>query len=281
MKIVPSNYVGPDHIYRSRFTTVSFETDPHFQARLGFYFGIVQELAGAHSAWAKLSMPETLREGKTWVILRTRMHVDRYTTWPEDIMGETWVHQPNGFHFLRSFRGIDEDGKVLFFGSSQWAFLDVAKNFRPIRPTEVMDRFPVPLETDTAHGQMLELPRHAPDYDSVGAKPICQGSPRILLTDTDGNHHVNNLSYVHWALNTLPHEFLMTHKVRDIDVSWLRQTHIDDEVTVYAGSVQDDPLHQSEPEIFFKIMKGNETAWTGVTRWAERSGLVRDGLYSV
>lgn len=285
MQVVQRNLVGPDHIFRTRFSTTATETDPHFQARLGFYFAIAQELAGLHSAWARLSLPETLRMGKTWVVLRTRIHVNRYTNWAEDVMGETWIEPPKGLHFMRCIRGLDEDDKTLFEGISTWAYLDVA-NQRPIRPGEVIDDFPAPLETDTRHVYPFELPHRAPMWGSSDPRELYSGSPVINLTDTDGNHHVNNLSYVSWSLNVLPHSFLMAYKVRDIDVSWIKQTYLDDRITVHAGSVQEDPFHQEQPELFFKIVRhekdGSQTiVFEGYSQWEKREKLTRDGLYVV
>ncbi len=285
MKTVPRHMVGEDHIFRYSFTTTASETDPHFQARLGFYFSIAQELAGMHSAWAKLSLPETLRTGRTWVVLRTKLHVNRYANWAEEIGGETWVEAPKGLHFMRCIRGKDEDGATLFEGISVWAFLDVAKQ-RPIRPSEVLDDFPSPKEGDGEHIYPFELPHRAPMWDANSPTEIASGTPLIHLTDTDGNHHVNNLSYVSWALNILPHEFLMHYKVSDIDVSWLKQTYLDEHITVHAGSVRPDVLTTPRPEIFFKIVRheqnGTEsTVFEGYSLWEKREKLTQDGIYTV
>lgn len=285
MQIVPRDMVGPDQVFRTRFLTTAVETDPHFQARTGFYFAIAQELAGLHSAWAGISLPELLRQGKTWVVLRTRLHVNRYTNWAEEIGGETWVEDPKGLHFMRCIRALDEDRKTLFEGVSSWALLDVTTQ-RPLRPSQVTTAFAKPLESDKEHGYPFELSRHPLSWSTSNPTPYYQSRPVINLTDTDGNHHVNNLSYVSWALNVLPHEFLMNYKVRDIDVSWIRQTFLDDHITVHAGSLEEDFLHQKQPEIFFKIVRhepdGAQTVvFEGSSLWEKREKLTRNGLYVV
>lgn len=283
MKIVDHSLIGEDNVFRYPFTTSAFETDPHFHARLSFYFGVVQELAAMHSAAVKLSLPETLRFGKTWVILRTRMHVSRYATWPEVVSGETWVQQPKGLHFMRSFRGLDEDGKTLFEGESQWAYIDYANN-RPLRPSEVMDDFPAPKDDDLVHQIPLEIPRR--QESAEGAKVVAGYEPTIQLTDTDGNHHVNNLAYVRWITESLPHAFLMAYKVDDIDVAWLKQTYLDEHIQVKALAVEEDPFHQDETKLYFQIIRtekdGSESVvFTAVSHWVKRSLVTEEGLYTV
>ena len=74
---------------RSLFTTYSYETDRFFDARLAFYFQIVQEAAGNHSAVRGCSIPTLHEEGKTWVITRSKIEVHRYSHWPEQLHVET------------------------------------------------------------------------------------------------------------------------------------------------------------------------------------------------
>ena len=46
--IINTNLVGADNVMRMRFTTYTYETDPHYQARVSFYFGVVQDIAAVH-----------------------------------------------------------------------------------------------------------------------------------------------------------------------------------------------------------------------------------------
>lgn len=283
--IINTNLVGADNVMRLRFMTYTYETDPHYHARLPFYFGIVQDIAGLHAACRHLSIPELQKQGKTWVILRTQMKVFRYTAWPEDVLAETWAQEPVGLHMPRGVRAYDEQHQILFEAITQWAVLDLEHGFRPIRPGEITDTLKVPAATDTVHHLEGNLPKRLL-YDASGCGTLSSYQPVIHLFDTDGNHHVNNISYVNWMLDSLPNTFRDAYKISEIDVSWMRQTFFGDQITVYTGSTQQDPLTQEEPTFFHKIVRTEKdgsltTVWEGKTVWKERYQLARKSQFSL
>ncbi|MFA6844168.1 MAG: acyl-ACP thioesterase domain-containing protein [Sphaerochaetaceae bacterium] len=280
--ILNSNIVGSDNVLRMRFMTYTYETDPHYNARLAFYFGIVQDAAGLHAACRHLSIPELQEQGKTWVILRSKMKILRYTAWPEDVLAETWAQQPLGFHMPRVVRGYDEQHKPLFEAMTQWAILDLQHNFRPVRPQEITATLGIPSENDNAHYINPTLEKRI-QFEASGSKVIFTYSPIIHLLDTDGNHHVNNISYLNWVLDSLPNGFRNDYKVDEIDVSWIRQTFLGEHVRVFTGSPIEKVLEQEEPLLYHKIVRteedGSETiVWEGMTHWKKRSLLVTTQL---
>jgi acyl-ACP thioesterase len=283
--IVNTNLVGADNVMRLRFMTYTYETDPHYHARLSFYFGIVQDIAGLHAACRHLSIPELQKQGKTWVILRTKMRIFRYTAWPEDLLVETWAQNPVGLHMPRGIRAYDEQHEMLFEAMTQWAVLDIEHGFRPVRPVDITDSLKIPANTDTLHHLEGNLPRRIL-YDSSGCSTIATYQPVIHLLDTDGNHHVNNISYVNWMLDSLPNTFRDAYKVSEIDVSWMRQTFLGENVTVFTGSTQADPFHEEKPALFHKIVRseqdgGKTTVWEGSTIWERRFNLARKSKFSL
>src|SRR5690554_5289778 len=92
------------NVAHSTFATYSYETDCFSDARLAFYFQVVQEAAGTHAASRGCSIPEMHKEGKTWVITRSQMEVFRYTRWPEVLKVETWAQEPIRLHLPRVVR---------------------------------------------------------------------------------------------------------------------------------------------------------------------------------
>ena len=273
MKINPEA-IDSNNVAHSQFMTYSYETDSFYYARLAFYFEIVQEAAGYHAACRGCSIPEMHKEGKTWVITRSHIHIDRYTRWPETIAVETWAQNPIRLHLPRVIRGIDEENKPVFTATTYWAVLDLAHNGRPCRPGDISERIgrpPVDLET---YNLDVDLKRR-PTYEESGCITLSVYKPTIQYLDSDSNQHINNISYLNWAMESLPDAFRDRVKVSDIDVSWVRQTFAGDIITVYTGSMDAQAFESETPTLFHKIERtetdlSKTTVWEGMTTWQRR-----------
>jgi acyl-ACP thioesterase len=257
----------------SEFTTYSYETDCFFDARLAFYFQIVQEASGNHAAVRGCSIPTLHEEGKTWVITRTKIEVHRYTRWPEELRVETWAQDSIRLHLPRVVRSFDQEGAPIFTAKTYWAIIDLQSG-RPCRPTTMIDRIGLPpLEMQM---DLSLTPRHT--YDDSQCATLVSYKPTIQYLDTDSNKHVNNISYLNWALESLPADFRNRAKVAEADVSWIRQTFSGDDLTVFTGSLDESVLFGNEGLLYHKIVRTEEdgsliTVWEGTTRWESRAAL--------
>ncbi len=261
-----------DHnIAHSQFTTYSYETDSFFDARLAFYFQIVQEAAGNHAAVRGCSVPALHEEGKTWVITRTKIEVQKYTQWPDQLIVETWAQEPIRLHLPRVVRSFDEEGAPIFTAKTYWALIDLEKG-RPCRPATMVERIGLP-----PLGMQMDLSLTARlSYEESGCTTLVSYKPKIQYLDTDSNLHVNNISYLNWALESLPSEFRNRAKVAEADVSWIRQTFSGDDLTVVTGSEDEKILFGDEGLLYHTIVRKEKdgsitTVWEGTTRWEKRS----------
>ncbi len=257
----------------SQFTTYSYETDCFFDARLAFYFQIVQEAAGNHAAVRGCSIPVLHEEGKTWVITRSKIEIHRYTHWPEQVLVDTWAQTPIRLHLPRVVRALDEGGEPIFTAKTYWALIDLERG-RPCRPTTMVERIGLP----PAEMQMdLSLTRR-PTYSESGCTTLATYKPTIQYLDTDSNQHVNNISYLNWALESLPSEWRNRAKIAEADVSWIRQTFSGDDLTVVTGSDDEKVLFGDEGLLYHMIVRNEKdgsktTVWEGTTRWEKRASL--------
>ena len=265
--------IDAHNVAHSQFTTYSYETDAFFDARLAFYFQIVQEAAGNHSAERGCSIPILHEEGKTWVITRSKMEVHRYTHWPERVCVETWAQEPIRLHLPRVIRSFDEQGEPIFTAKTYWALIDLERG-RPIRPSTMVERIglaPQEMQMDLSLTKRLT-------YEDSGCTTLVSYKPKIQYLDTDSNLHVNNISYLNWALESLPSEFRNRAKVAQADVSWIRQTFSGDDITVLTGSEDEKILFGDEGLLYHKIERKEKdgsktTVWEGTTRWEKRASL--------
>ena len=262
-----------NNIAHSVFTTYSYETDCFSQARLAFYFEIVQEAGGNHAAIRNCSIDDLQKMGKTWVITRSKIHVDQYTLWPEQIEVETWAQNPLHLHLPRVVQAFDKAHNLVFQAKTYWAILDLERG-RPCRPGDMAMRIGLPPLEDTEHTMEMQLSRRL-TYDESGCLTLVSYKPKIQYLDTDKNLHVNNISYLNWALESLPTEFRNRAKISDADVSWIRQTFSGDEITVYTGSLDAEALFCNTPVLYHKIERKEKDGkltivWEGMTAWKPR-----------
>ena len=250
-------------VSHSRYTTYLFETDRYERARLAFYFSIIQEAAGVHAALRGLSLTDLRSEGVTWVITRNRVKVHRYVRWGEVVYVKTWATQPVRLHMPRIIEGYDKEGVLIFRSTTLWAILD-KRNGKPQRPrwrdgwfapmmrTHITITMPKP--TTARRVVLLESTEVTPTYD-----------------DTDRNHHVNNLSYLNWALGALPSELRDQYNITTIDASYLKQTFLTDELSVQTWGATAEMMEEDEPSFFHRIVrKDGEAVWEAHSKWKKR-----------
>lgn len=255
-------------VSHSRYATYSYETDRYGRARLAFYFSVIQEAAGVHAAIRGLSITEMRSEGKTWVITRNRVEVERYARWGEVAYVKTWAAQPVRLHLPRIIEGYDKEGGLLFRSTTLWAILDVESG-RPKRPHEYTERMILPAADDMDHPTAITVPK---PIDSTLAR-VLLGSSEVSPTydDTDRNRHVNNISYLNWALGALPAELRDQYNVTAIDASYLKQTYLDDQLTVQTWAEGEAALTKDAPTLFHRIIRSDGAAvWEAYSTWKKR-----------
>ncbi|MGE4464207.1 acyl-[acyl-carrier-protein] thioesterase [Sphaerochaeta sp.] len=268
--------IDESNVAHSSFVTYSYETDCFSDARLAFYFQVVQEAAGMHAAQRGCSIPAMHEEGKTWVITRSQMEVERYTRWPEVLNVETWAQEPIRLHLPRVVRAFDQAGNLVFTTRTQWAILDLA-NGRPCRPLDMATRIGLPPKEDTVHHLEMLLAKR-PSLAEDERVLLTSSRPVISYLDTDRNQHVNNISYMNWALDSLPSAFRNRLKVCAADFSYLRQTFLGDELLVSTFGRNNDVLLEESAELDHIIERresdGSRTlVWEGSTKWKKREEL--------
>lgn len=255
----------------NEYEIASFETDAYYVARLNYYFGLIQEVAGKHAAAKGLSIMNLQEQGLTWVISRTRINIEHYCKWLDKLNVVTWAQKCQLFHCPRKIVAKDESGNTVFIANTMWAIIN-KETGRPVKPQNYMENIiGIPPEEEREDEKLPKMPL----FEDKVTKGINTYRPQILYLDTDYNHHVNNISYINWINEALPTEFRDKFKMSFIDCRYLMQTYRNDELIVSFGSEDGDILSCNEPKIYFKIerIKGDEKerVFEAYTEWKERS----------
>jgi len=258
-------------IYCDELKLDSYEVDPFYHAHTAYYFRIMQEAAGAHAYYRGVSIPHLQKEGKTWVVTRTKMNISQYASWPNTLQVKTWPQEPWKLYYPRVCRLYDNQDQLLFQSLTHWVVMDQEKQ-RPIKPSAISDRFGIveaPAIVDPDLGRRVF-------FDSSTYAELLTYEPRILYGDCDFNRHVNNVTYLEWILESLPFSFRDSHLATDIDIAYLAQTYREDTILVITGLTQEKLLEDDNVQLFHEVVRisfegERQQVCTAATTWKNRA----------
>jgi medium-chain acyl-[acyl-carrier-protein] hydrolase len=197
---------------RTRFTVHTFEVDAFGVIAVPALAGFLAETAGRHATALGVGMDALMSRGLTWVLVRQRIEIPRAPRLHEDLEVETWPSGVDRLAALRDFRVRAADGGELVRAISQWYVLDLETR-RPRPPLEILDveRF------------QIEVP-HAAAF-SAGKLPALEhweAEKRFhtRYADIDRNLHVNNGSYLSWAIEAVPREVWQSSRLAELEVQY-------------------------------------------------------------
>jgi medium-chain acyl-[acyl-carrier-protein] hydrolase len=212
-------------VFRVESRVSYFDVDPHLRYTATAYWRTLQDAAAGHAFALGVATEQLRRQGQTWMLSRMIVEVDRAPLLGESLIVETWPSTKlRGVRAVRDFAMSTPQGETLARASSLWVIVDLSTR-RPLRVPEAI----VELRTDPGYA--------IPSFqDSLS---IAAGAPRSFLaewSDSDQNEHVNNVSYVRWAIDAHPRNFLEAHELQSIELHYLRELAVGDAVTASCQS---------------------------------------------
>ncbi len=244
------------------------DTDNEYIVKPVKYFGLSQEEGGVHATLRGANLKEMMdTEHRTWMILRTRMKIERYAQWMDEYDAETWCQKGFKLYCPRCVRAYDKKGNLLFSAESLWIVMNMDK-LRPERPGYIESRLPEC--GDKARLFNPDFPRFESENDYSG--DLFYGGDKIHIDyyDYDYNRHVNNISYINWMLSSFPPEYKDTHRPSFIDCEWKKQCHFEDRL--YVRSVSKEKGSNSFFTSIFRVTpeEEEEVVFHAVSTWEDK-----------
>lgn len=197
---------------RSRFTVHTYEADAFGQLAVPALTGFLAETAGHQAGALGVGVEALMARGLTWVLVRQRLELVRAPRLHEELEVETWPSGVDRLAALRDFRVRSADGSDLARATSQWYVLDLATR-RPRPPLEVLDaarfRIQVPHALTFTDGKLPALERWEREKRF-----------HIRYADIDRNLHVNNGSYLAWAIEAMPRDVWQSSRIAAVEVQY-------------------------------------------------------------
>ena len=107
------------------FEVETFQVDYTGGLSFGFLANKMLITAGNHANERGFGKERLGADGKTWVLSRLAIEIDKYPNEGDTYYVETWVESVTRLFTSRNFRVLSADGRILGYARSTWALIDV------------------------------------------------------------------------------------------------------------------------------------------------------------
>ena len=149
-----------------------------------------------------------------WFLLKYTMEFNNYPQNLYEIKVSTEPRGANKLFAYRDFYITDKDDNNLGRVCSTWGLIDLS-NKTMLNPIEVFS------------GKMINFEKRESDlkYNKIPAivDMTNEKTFEVRYDDIDVNRHVNNGSYIVWACETLPIDFIQGKKLQKLDINFKKE----------------------------------------------------------
>ena len=200
-------------VYSEEYTVRSYHVDINRKLTVQKLCSFFQDIAGNHTVACGVGWEVMQNESLFWVLSRLKIKVNKYPEWRDEITIRTWSNGLEGLFAVRHFQVLSANGEELVKAVSMWLMVNTETR-RLVRADEYMRDFPSNNERlfDTSPEKLEGL-----------TNPVRFDPYPVSYTETDMNHHMNNVSYIDRIINTYDIEFLMSHEISAFEINFLKE----------------------------------------------------------
>ena len=216
-----------------KISTYDFMAEP-FQCDFGknlFIGTLCNQLlnsADYHAHERNMGMKQLNVDGKTWVLSRFSMHVDRVPQMYDKYSISTWVDSTKRYFTHRNFSIKGVDGQEMALASTVWAMIDLDSR-QPINLMSYKDGYILDCTTDE-YGNGVKSSRV-----TLGDDLELRGEHKVVYGDLDPNGHVNSMKYIDHVFDLFEPSWFDDHKLSLIDVAFVAEGHYGDILKLYCS----------------------------------------------
>lgn len=209
-----------DKVYTKRYPVYTFDVDVEGKARLPVLLDLLQDIAREHAGLLKVSIFDLQARGLTWVLSRYHIRVPRYPVMGDTVEVRTWPSGKRDVFALRDFEVRDGSGRLLLEATSSWLAVALDSK-RPVR-----------METIFLDENISDRRAVADDFERLPSpvRTDREASFTALSRDLDFNRHVNNVVYIHWAIEGMPEDLLLAKRPAEVEIVYKGEVLYGDEV---------------------------------------------------
>ncbi|GIL58555.1 hypothetical protein Vafri_13497 [Volvox africanus] len=211
--------------FREEHRIRGYEVRPDQRATMVTMANLLQEAAGNHAVgmWGRTDEGfANLPSMKNVIFVMTRLQVRmyQYPKWGDIVGIETYFTEEGRLAFRREWKVVDiATGTMIGAATSTWVTINIDTRRLAKLPDTLRKRF---LRFGPASSTHVlppeETKKKLPDMDMPGQ---VQGPQQVARrSDMDMNGHINNVTYIAWALESVPEDVYHTHHLSQIEMDF-------------------------------------------------------------
>ena len=223
--------ISPDLIQESYYRIRTCDIDPYKTITIPALLQVMHEAAMQNVMRLKVSVWDLETHSLSWVLMRLQLHIERRPSLGEEIK---IVTHPSGFERLftyRDYKVYDADENCIAWATSTWLLMDTQKR-RMTRIPPFILAFKMPEETHC-------LPRAREKMPSV-EQVDSQTNFKVRWHHLDFNHHLGNVEYCRWMLDSLPEQQLMDQSLQVFDIIYRAEALLHEQVVSELQQVNEE-----------------------------------------
>ncbi len=201
-------------VFRQQCQITEAQCNPFGYAKNSALLLCVQDIAEAHCNLLGADRQTLEKENLFWALVRNKMEITRHPSLGETIILETFPLPTTKTNYPRGTIAYDKDGNELFRTLSLWVLMHWQTR-RLILPHQSNIEVPGNSLIQDSFFTSQTFPRTAPQN-----RALSHSCHTVTCEDLDQNLHVNNTRYVDWVMKLLPEDFLSSHPLRQLTVSY-------------------------------------------------------------
>lgn len=194
----------------------SYECGRDLQLRPSAFLHLCQEVAEMHADRNGLGFDWGMQQGLIWVEVQGDFEFLRRPRWKENVSLRTNTGKATPLQARRFVEMAGEDGEVLARADLMWVLIDVER------------RLPTPFRKAGLELPEPPAPLCSPiDGETLAAAAAAEPTLCSLCAterDVDFNGHINNASYLIWAMDALPSDLRPEGEPRRLRISFRHET---------------------------------------------------------
>lgn len=238
--------------FSEQHRVVYYDTEVTGEMGIGKLVDMMMLASEDHSDSVGVTTQKVLGLGLGWVITQHLLEVKRLPKTNEVVTVSTKAASYNPYFCYRDFWVKAADGTTLAKMHTVFVLMDQEKR----KITRIVPELVAPFESEfTKKIERNRLPK-APQTITA------RHDYGVRFMDIDSNHHVNNVHYFDWMLDVLGADFLIKHRLKEMNIQYKQE--------VRYGQVATSEVEISGLTTNHQIKVGSELSCLATCQWEER-----------
>lgn len=215
-------------VYEKTLSIPYYLCDRYGRINLPYLVNILIEVSGEQTD--KVSKVSVEELNLHWIIIQYNIDINRLPNADESITVRTTTKEHNRLFSYREFEVYDKDHNLIVSAVTVFALINDDRKLTKI-PKEVIKGYG---STENRRIRRMPKPEIPRDLSKVNRKDY-----NVRYFDIDTNFHANNSMYFIWTLDALSDEFLATHDLMHVNITYDKEVNIGDVVESYSDFTVD------------------------------------------